>query len=605
VGTTQGFDVPSSNDHGKYGVSLAFVLLSCSLVAQLQVEWSGQLRTHPQPYGRVSGAAAGAQHDANTCTVDPWGALFVTGVVASGPDNGVQVSGPGGAVVSIDSSGGSQTVLARFTAAGTPSWAFLLGGGGTEWPLGITTDGTGAVYLAGRLEYTLDVDPGPDSTVISQADGNEDGYIAKYDSLGHFQYVIHFKSADGTPTFAQVERMACDAMNNLYVIGYFEGNLTLDSGQTVLAANGNWQCAFVAKYDPDGQLLQYLHLRADDSGSTGYDLVVTDDGGVFITGDFRHSIDMDPGPGTEILSGYNVCFFMARYDADFGLVWAHTFNGGWEHMGLLACEGEANGYIVGGEFRGEISVEVAGVMHQYQGGTNFRHLLLMSVNANGEINWFRHFPAESPCHFQKLCAMDDRTFYASLAYSGDFNLDPGFSDLTVATDEPDYDMGFAQYSINDGEFLMGHAYTEAGNGPQYVGLASFDGVLYVTADFHSAIDIAVPAIGDVLTEAADGALAVIKYNSPSLGIHDPANGAHLKVFPIPASTFLQVESGESAEAVVRLIVFDHLGKAIVDQPIGRSKRMNLSVEELRNGPYVLQAVFADGHTERARIIVVH
>ena len=203
VGTTQGFDVPSSNDHGKYGVSLAFVLLSCSLVAQLQVEWSGQLRTHPQPYGRVSGAAAGAQHDANTCTVDPWGALFVTGVVASGPDNGVQVSGPGGAVVSIDSSGGSQTVLARFTAAGTPSWAFLLGGGGTEWPLGITTDGTGAVYLAGRLEYTLDVDPGPDSTVISQADGNEDGYIAKYDSLGHFQYVIHFKSADGTPTFAQ------------------------------------------------------------------------------------------------------------------------------------------------------------------------------------------------------------------------------------------------------------------------------------------------------------------------------------------------------------------------------------------------------------------
>lgn len=474
----------------------------------LQVEWARKMDG-----GSLYNAWADYWHEANTCAVDPFGNLAV--VSYYGGAGVVGGATPGEDITVPDAVGGGDILVARYGADGVPSWAFTLGSVEIDAPTGVFADHHGNIYVSAFSRGALDVDPGPGEFIVDPADGDQDMLILKYDSTGAFVHAIHWEVPFVNPYAGQVSRMGMDAAGNLYIAGFFCASIVLGSTGTPgqLTGADQYTTALVAKYDPDGLLLDYFALPADQQSSTILDLVVEPDGGIFITGDFNFGIDMDPGPGDVHLNGWGLRnAFFARYDADLQLQWAHTLEGTNEHVGIVACPGHEGGYVVGGWFSGNTTFHIGGEPFTYGAGSDGSDLYLLGIGADGAFTWVRRLAASGNDLPMALAAKSDNTFYFSFTWTGHLNLDQGVSDHTFSnTGLPHYDMGLARYRMDNGAFLSAHAYGSGGGVTNYADIEILDNALYMVGLFSDQLNVDIPNGGPVLTTTSSGALAVVKY----------------------------------------------------------------------------------------------
>ena len=106
---------------------------------------------------------------------------------------------------------------ARHLLSSDVGFALGFGDAGVEdnaWS--VATDQDANVYVAGRFQGTVDFNP---STIVSgdtaTSHGDFDGFVAKYDQAGEFQWVYTFGDG-GYQSFGQVE---VDPAGNVYVLG--------------------------------------------------------------------------------------------------------------------------------------------------------------------------------------------------------------------------------------------------------------------------------------------------------------------------------------------------------------------------------------------------
>lgn len=447
-------------------------------------------------------------HDAGNCAVDPWGNL----AIASYGGSTVTMNSDGPPlVIPNNSGGGGDAFLGRYRADGTPSWGFWLGSEVFDAATGVAADNEGNIYLSMIFDGEFDMDPGPDTALIAPADGDRDLVIIKYDSTGQFLHAIHLVATYNNPSAGQISRMGFDADNNLYIGGFFRGQMDVDPGmgEVILTGNGTRDCAFVAKYDPEGNLLDHLLLRSTLYDSDVMDIVVEPDGSFFITGIFSGGLDLDNGPDPMWLNGPAISAFAAFYHADFSPQWGVDLEGGAKHRAFAACRGASGGYIITGQFDGDLSVPLSdGTVQDMVGPYDEYSTFLAALDADGGITWFKQFVPGQRGDIKQLAAKDDGTFYAALDYFGPFNLDPGASDFTVSTSGfPVYDMGLARYTMETGEFEMGHAFTGGGNF-NYNHVQLLGSAMYMSGSYSGSLHPDIPATSNVLTP---GGLAVIKY----------------------------------------------------------------------------------------------
>lgn len=62
-----------------------------------------------------------------------------------------------------------------------------IGNNGSDWPSAMELDNTGAEFITGHFEYSVDFNPGPDTYILNAAFTGWDGFIAKYCT----SYTIH------------------------------------------------------------------------------------------------------------------------------------------------------------------------------------------------------------------------------------------------------------------------------------------------------------------------------------------------------------------------------------------------------------------------------
>lgn len=122
-----------------------------------------------------------------------------------------------------------------------------------------------------------------------------------------------------------------DASGNLYILGEFDGGLTVDPTGTFPdlvdtdEANDGDEDIFVVRFSPDGTLTLAFSFGSffdDDPG----DIAVDAAGNIFVGGSADDAIDFDPGPGTDIrgIAGTDEDPFVAKYAPDGTLLWAAT-----------------------------------------------------------------------------------------------------------------------------------------------------------------------------------------------------------------------------------------------------------------------------------------
>ena len=126
----------------------------------------------------------------------------------------------------------------------------------------------------------------------------------------------------------QINDIALDESGNVYLIGNFQGSLTIGSSPNdqSLSSNGK-DDIILAKYDSLGNLTWAFSLGNTEK-DLGNAIDLDGNGNLYVTGSFTGEVDFNPGLNEATLNAYSGSdAFLAKYDADGNYQWALLIGG--------------------------------------------------------------------------------------------------------------------------------------------------------------------------------------------------------------------------------------------------------------------------------------
>ncbi|MBK7937835.1 MAG: SBBP repeat-containing protein [Lewinellaceae bacterium] len=251
---------------------------------------------------RVGGA--GKDHSLKVCT-DAFGNVYVGGVFSATVDFD---PGPGVFEMSVAPGAIADHFILKLDVSGNFLWAKkLVKSADTDIYKEATmaVDSSGNVYRTGGFYGMPDFDPGPGVFNLSAFVGTEDIFIQKLDASGNFLWA---KKIGGSDT-DRGQSIAVDASGNVYVAGVYRDTVDLDPGPGIFQQTATFLGnLFIEKLDKDGN---FLWVKSLELVANVPEISIELDAArnIYSTGNFNTTCDMDPGPGTYLVTptgGYDV-----------------------------------------------------------------------------------------------------------------------------------------------------------------------------------------------------------------------------------------------------------------------------------------------------------
>jgi hypothetical protein len=371
-------------------------------------------------------------------------------------------------------------------------WANCMGGEGYDYARNIATDDSGYVYIAGSVNDTADMDPGPNSFFFyGQGD-----YVAKYNSLGNFVWAKSFNT-DAFMMFGG--NIALDLNGNIIITGFFMGIQDFDPGPGVynLTSNGSTD-AYILKLDPAGGFVWAKNIGGM-SEDAGMDVAVNGQNQIVIVGYNGEdpAIDFDPNAGAAYLnSTFNYSSFILKLDSGGNYIWAKKIDndpggtqGGFNMPTRVSVDEHQN--II---FLGQISLpqmidcDPGTGVFIIQSTSQWADGFICKLDSAGNFNWAKHFSSGESTMMDILAVdLSGSSYIGSyvLASLGGTTLDadPGGGTYNLTTNgQPDV---FLIKLDSDGNFAWAKQF--GGDGPDYPYDCCYrDGKLYTVGTYMSA-----------------------------------------------------------------------------------------------------------------------
>ncbi|MBD1940078.1 DUF4347 domain-containing protein, partial [Microcoleus sp. FACHB-68] len=209
---------------------------------------------------------------------------------------------PGAGTFNLTSNSGSpDAFILKLNADGSFAWVKQMGGSSWDIPYSITVDSSGNVYTTGSFSGTADFDPGAGTLNLTSA-GGDNIFVNKLDTNGSLLWA---KQLGGSGN-AYGRDIAVDSSGNVYTTGDFTGSADFDPGTgTVNLTSGGGKDIFLSRLDSSGNFLSAKQLggSGDDGGLS---VAVDSTSNVYTTGNFKNTVDFDPGTGTVNLTSAGV-----------------------------------------------------------------------------------------------------------------------------------------------------------------------------------------------------------------------------------------------------------------------------------------------------------
>lgn len=198
--------------------------------------------------------------------------------------------------------GTRRLALAPLVAAVAPGGSFVLGG-----------------FFEGEIDF--DASLGVDRLTTAY---NGDGYVTRFDANGNYTWTRDVVAGNG---FDTVTALAMTADGSTIVTGKITQTADLDPGPGVFEHEiDGVGGVFVSKLSPAGTLTWARVLE----GNIGIHNVTADAmGGVYISGWFEGSVDLDPGPDEDLheVTGFTEHGFLLKLDASGNFAWSQIVGG--------------------------------------------------------------------------------------------------------------------------------------------------------------------------------------------------------------------------------------------------------------------------------------
>ncbi len=216
--------------------------------------------------------------------------------------------------------------VAKFTSAGARIWSTYYGGDSIEWVhYALAVNASNDIIIAGSTKSINNIATA--SAPQTVYGGNEDGYVAVFDSSGS----LHWATYIGGNQTDHVIDVTSDPQNNVLITGWTESASGVSTSGAQQQAFGGEQDGFLAKYSPAGALLwsTYIGSNSPDQASgitlAGDNILVTgyteSDNGIATAGAYQ-----------AFYSGLRDAF-LAEYNTMGSRLWSTYFGGGSEDRG--------------------------------------------------------------------------------------------------------------------------------------------------------------------------------------------------------------------------------------------------------------------------------
>jgi len=358
----------------------------------------------------------------NSIAVDSSGNVYTTGNFAGTVD-----FDPGAGTANLTSVGSNEIFVSKINSSGNYVWAKKFGGVFAADSISIAVDSSSNVYIAGSFRSEINFDPTVERAKITSA-GGDDIFVAKLNSSGD---AVWSRSLGG-PEYDYPTSIAVDKNGNVYTTGSFAE--TADFNPAVQQANltsaGRYD-VFISKLNSDGNYVWAKRIGGEE-GEYGNSLALDSSGNVYTTGQFRGTVDFDPGADTEFLTvngGMADDVFVSKLNSDGNYVWAKNFGGeSSDYSVAMAVDNRGNVYTTGyfygtGDFNpGE------GTANLTSAGNN--DVFISKLNSEGIYVWAKSLGGMFEDMAYSIKVDGSGNVYTSGIFEGTSDFDP--SSLTSA-----------------------------------------------------------------------------------------------------------------------------------------------------------------------------
>lgn len=268
-------------------------------------------------WGRVYTSPGGAY--GYRVAPDASGAIWICGIFNTTLDLGDGVVLLGG--------GATDGFMAKLDPQGNALWGHAVASALNDnyIDLAISADSQ-YVYLAGNYSGTVDFEPGPGTTTLTESTGTIDGFISCLDTSGA---LIWAHTLGGTTGYAFPNELEAVA-DGFIAVGGFTGDAQVDPFDTTYQVTpvGNWTGMFVARYNTGGGLVWFDNL-ALTGGAAGSRTTCTSSGDPVIAWILGGTLDLDAGPDTVMAGvfGNTEAVMVSYHGSDGGYAWHQMAQG--------------------------------------------------------------------------------------------------------------------------------------------------------------------------------------------------------------------------------------------------------------------------------------
>jgi hypothetical protein len=388
---------------------LSFLTLSFLVKAQPVFNW-------------VSTFGSAGSNYAYSMISDPQGNVYTTGSFSGTTD-----FDPGPGVFTLTSSSPGEIFVSKLNSSGGFVWAVTFSGAigkGAD----IALDASGNVYTTGFYTGTVDFDPGVGTFNLS-ALGSQDAFVSKISPAGAFVWARSM--GGGSPEEGQ--GIALDNSGNIYTTGFTQGVGDYDPGPgfAILNPIGSADC-WISKLDGSGNFVWVKQFGGTNTG-TGKTIKTDSGGNICIGGAFSGDLDLDPGPGSFILtSAGSTDIFVSKLNSSGSFIWAKGMGGIFgDYCNSLAFDAADNVYSIGA-FANTADLDPgAGTFNLTSNGLN--DIYISKLDASGSFVWAKQIGGPNDDAGESIKLDASGNIYTAGAFESTVDFDPGAGIFNMAS----------------------------------------------------------------------------------------------------------------------------------------------------------------------------
>jgi hypothetical protein len=215
----------------------------------------------------------------------------------------------------IETYGGNDIFLAKYSDDGTCIWAINAGGVSNDIGYGISCDNQGNIFLTGFIsgEVTFNGD------IQIFSNGSRDVFIAKYNLDGECLWAVNA----GGFSFDEGYGINVDSQGFIYITGYFLYNAYF--GDDIQIEGNNMNDIFLAKYDQTGDCIWATPITSNYQ-NIGQDIDIDRNNNVYLTGSVQGDVLFNNDISFSTTAN-SVDFFIAKYNNSGSCLWAKNYGG--------------------------------------------------------------------------------------------------------------------------------------------------------------------------------------------------------------------------------------------------------------------------------------